>query len=487
MDTFSHIKHGYIKDRTAHTSPGFFFFLTGAFFFSYFVVVYFKLNTQALAEMTWSVFLVAGFIVLLFSFLNLEMAVLSMVFLVPITSYELPGLPVHITIGDAYLLVVTTAWGMRLMVKSGERILKAPWGRPIALFLFLSCVSLINSTDLATGITEILQTIEYFVAAMYLFYAVIRSPEDMGNALIALSLSSSLFSLLGIREYFLMGMGDTRIQSTFGHFNAFGVYLAMMIPLFFTLMLSEKERWRRTLFTTALVLCCFAILLTFSRGAWIGVLLALLLSGWLRGMKQFIKFFSVVVLALIVSTVLLPERFIGRAASATEIQDDSTQSRIKQYEMAMEIMAKYPLFGTGVGQVPLYASRRGTPGLTEIHNVFLHIGADRGIPAMLALLLIFFVHYRVISRRIFLSRSTYFRNMYITNISSMAAFLMVNMTAYQLVRGVGIFVGLFLGMAAALILMEDRLAESGELDEDLDEPDLLSRSPSLLQGLGETI
>jgi len=264
----------------------------------------------------------------------------------------------------------------------------------------------------------------------------------------------------------------------------------MMLPLTFNMSLTEKRRGRRLMYITALIVGVGAILFTFSRGAWIGVLCGLLLAGWLRGMNQFIKYFSVGIILLITVSVFIPkqlERFTGRAASITEINDKSTQSRLDQYKMSLEIMVKSPLLGTGVGQVPAYASKRGTPSLGEIHNLFLQIGAERGVPAMFAIIAVFFIYYRTISRRIFQTKSSYFRDMYITNVSVMVSFLVVNLTAYQLLRGLGIFLGIFLGMAAALLRIEEHMSDSGLLEEDLEYEDHLSREPTLLPGMQEKV
>ena len=96
-------------------------------------------------------------------------------------------------------------------------------------------------------------------------------------------------------------------------------------------------------------------------------------------MTQFIKYFSVIVILIVVASLFLPKQFIGRAASITEIHDKSTESRLKQYQMSTEIMMDRPLLGTGIGQVSAYSAQYGAPGIGDIHNVIMQIGAERGI------------------------------------------------------------------------------------------------------------
>lgn len=489
MDLLYTPKHGFVSDSHPRTNTGFFYFLFSAFLGGFIIFELFNINFSEFLNVTWSLFVAVGVLILIFSFLNLETAVLSLVFIVPITSFQLPGLPFVLTLGDAYLLVVTVAWLMRLMVKSGERIEKTPFDKPLILFVFLSITSLINAHNMGAAATELVQTLEFFIASVYLFHSVIRTTEDFENAMLALALSGILFSMYGIREYMILGSG-TRVSATFGHFNAFGAYLAMLVPLFFNMSLSEHRRGRRVVFIAAMALAVAAVMFTFSRGAWIGILSGLLLASWLRGMNQFIKYLTVGVIVIITISVFIPkqiERYTGRMASITEINDESTQSRLEQYEMSLEIMMNSPFFGTGIGQVWDYASARGTPELGEIHNLFLNIGADRGIPAMIALFFVFLLYYRAITQRITQSRSRFFKNMYIANISVLVSFLVVNLTAYQLVRGLGVLLGLFLGLGSSIMRIESHLLDSGLLEEDLEYEDEVSREPALLAGARDRV
>jgi len=184
MDLLYKPKHGFVREDVPRTNPGFFYVLFGIFFGAYILIKLFQIDTVELMNMTWSLFVAAGVLILIFSFLNLEMAVLSLVFIVPLTTFQLPGLPFHVTFGDAYLLVVTIAWLMRLMVKSGERIENTPIDKPLFLFVFLSATSVINAADMSAAATELVQTIEFFMATMYLFHAACGAPfVEQGRAL----------------------------------------------------------------------------------------------------------------------------------------------------------------------------------------------------------------------------------------------------------------------------------------------------------------
>lgn len=430
-------------------------------------------------------FITGGIIVFIFCFLNLEMALLGLIFIIPETKQNLPGLSFFVTYGDVYLLIIAFAWVLRLLVKSNEYMHKSPLDRPIVLFIIWSTFSLLSTPNveggLSEGVKDLLQTIEYFVMAFYVFKSIIKHRDELDSVLMALALTSMLVSVYGIIEYIMNGGKSYRIESTLGHFNGLGAYLSFMVPLFFNGFISERVKWRKWwIYFVAMSLSTVAIMLTFSRGAWIGVLVAIVLSAWLRGMNQFLRVFSVVMVLIVFASVLLPSRFIGRAASVTEVQDKSTQNRLNQYGMAIEIMGKEPLLGTGIGGLYWYAQDRGTPALYEIHNLFLYMAAERGIPAMLLLIWLIITYYVTIFRRINATKSTYFKSFYIANFSSITAFLIVNLTAEQLVHGVGMHVGVFFGIAMAAMRIEQDMIESGAIEEEEQQLEPLARAPSLI-------
>jgi len=56
---------------------------------------------------------------------------------------------------------------------------------------------------------------------------------------------------------------------------------------------------------------------------------------------------------------------------------------------AIRLMVEYPLFGVGIGQNMLALNEAGGPRWSLIHNVYLQIAVDLGIPALVVYLLLF--------------------------------------------------------------------------------------------------
>jgi O-antigen ligase len=472
-------RHGFVEEESAtHYSQV--FKVAGMLLLIYLAAHYiFKVNEAEASASMRGIFAVSGLFAMLFCFMNIELATTVFVFVIPLTNYRLPELPFFLTIADAYIIILTTAWLMRLVVSRGERIRGHNLDRLIFIFIILSLVSMFGSGIFSDAIVELLQTIEYFVISYFLFQNIIRRREELNNVMLAISLAAIAYSCYGIFQYIAEGGGSYRVVATFGHFNAYGAYLALMIPLYFNLALTESLRWRRMMYIITIFTCSVAIMFTFSRGAWIGVLGALVFSAWLRGMGQFVKVLSLLTVMVIIMSVSLPERFIGRAASITEIDDLSTQNRIKQYTMAFKIMTENPFFGVGLDELGHYAAAQGTAELGEIHNLFLYVAAERGIPAMMVLVLIIIVFFNNMMTRAAATRSSYFRGIYVALFSAIVSYMIVNLTAYQLVRGLGNFIGIFFGLSVAAQRIEEHLILTDKLEEDPDQSVIL-RTPALI-------
>ena len=56
---------------------------------------------------------------------------------------------------------------------------------------------------------------------------------------------------------------------------------------------------------------------------------------------------------------------------------------------AFRLMLEYPLFGVGIGQNVLALNEVGAPRWSLVHNVYLQIAVDLGIPALVVYLLLF--------------------------------------------------------------------------------------------------
>lgn len=398
---------------------------------------------------------VGSIIVLGITAFNFRLSVALFVFVIPLANYHIPNMPFHFTSTDAYLIVLVIVYFIRYLMGKEPGLQKTFLDRTIFLFLLWILISSFNTPNMSKSMREFVKMAECLLFCYLLISSVVRTRRMLEVMIQVILLVSALVSIHGIYQYLSLGDYNMRIKGSFGHFNALGAYLAMTTTFLFNLQVSTKNRRTKILYSIYLVLNVIALLLSFSRGAWIGCIIGIVISAQMKGMVNFIKYFSGLIVFIILFSLFSPERYLWRAASIPKITDAASKSRLEQYEIALEVISNYPVLGIGLGNMQNFATEvYSNPTLGEIHNLFLHIGSESGLPAMLLLLWIFghfFIH---IIRKISITENYFYYSAYLAIFSAIVSFAILNMFAYMFVRGPFMFFALLLGLYSACLYVE---------------------------------
>lgn len=175
--------------------------------------------------------------------------------------------------------------------------------------------------------------------------------------------------LPGIAKVDLGAMKFLRSYGTFAHPNIFGGFLVFGLALAFS-RLSED----RFLYTTLMVVMMIALVLTFSRSAWLALLFASIFYVFVTKPRLKIKY---IVLALAVFLLFLvafdlDKLFLSRVVPTA---DSALMKRVEYTEISRNMFLGYP-FGVGIGNFTLemqsFFDQKLPPwDLQPVHNVFL--------------------------------------------------------------------------------------------------------------------
>jgi O-antigen ligase len=174
---------------------------------------------------------------------------------------------------------------------------------------------------------------------------------------------------------------ENRIRGTLSHYMTFSGLAMIAACLLLGHALEGRGVWR--LVGLAFAVPLSAVLLTFTRGAYVGMVAALLLFLALRRPRGFLW----LVPALIAVFLLVPPEIRGRIRSIVDLSDRTNRDRIAMVHAGSRIVADYPLFGLGPDMVepyyPLYrdadAPRWRVP---HLHNNAMQIAASNGVFAL---------------------------------------------------------------------------------------------------------
>ncbi len=180
--------------------------------------------------------------------------------------------------------------------------------------------------------------------------------------------------------------------------NYFALALVLMLPLAFIFARQESVGWKRLFWTGGIGVLLLEIILTASRGAFLGLIVILPLIA-LRLMKHRMLTLAVVACLLLVPVYLVPTTLGQRLLASgldSGVQDAgisaSNRTRRAVLQGGIRMMLDNPLTGVGLGNfkanIPRYTDH---PVAKIAHSTYVQLGAELGLPALAAFLWLLYV------------------------------------------------------------------------------------------------
>jgi probable O-glycosylation ligase (exosortase A-associated) len=159
--------------------------------------------------------------------------------------------------------------------------------------------------------------------------------------------------------------------------NGAGLMLAMAVPICVFIWESHRKLWR-WFFAAMVPVLLHAVLMTYSRGAMVALLVTSPLI-FLRSRRKKLMTVGFVALAFIIPLLAGPE-IRKRFFSVEQYEEDkSAQSRFSSWSAGFAIAKDYPVFGIGPRNSPLVIKRYGADMSGRvIHSQYLQLAADSG-------------------------------------------------------------------------------------------------------------
>jgi probable O-glycosylation ligase (exosortase A-associated) len=197
------------------------------------------------------------------------------------------------------------------------------------------------------------------------------------------ALKSAVFGVLTGGQYKVFGPPDSMIADN----NDFGLAMNIALPMFVCLARTETSQRLRWAFRVAIPMGIIAVVLTYSRGAMLG--LAVLLLLWAAKSRYKVLGVAGLLVTLLAVFAYAPQAWMKRMETLrTAPQTDaSAQSRLRSWKFAIELARDHPLFGGGFETftLPLYA-QYGIDDTHGPHSIYFQMLADHGVPGLLLFL-----------------------------------------------------------------------------------------------------
>lgn len=262
------------------------------------------------------------------------------------------------------------------------------WLGLLALYVVLLAVSTALSYDprlSAHSLSDVFNLTTPVLAILLL-----RRERDVRRLAVGLMILGALLAVAGLVQYAL-GYDDLdrRIRGSLSHYMTFSGVLLICDCLLLGWIAFGQGR-RRVWAWVALVAINAAILVSYTRNAWVAMAVVLTALALFRAPKLLLAYLPLGLLVLL----LAPVPILQRAASIFDLSDPSNYDRLCMVYAGAHMISDRPLFGLGPDMVPERYSIYRHPTaprfwVPHLHNSFLNLAAERGLASLAVLLAMF--------------------------------------------------------------------------------------------------
>lgn len=320
--------------------------------------------------------------------------------------FAAPFLPTKVLIACMMFLLVS------FFVKffRGKRVIRLEWmDVTVLLFAIVFLFAGIVSASPADSLFPVMVFL-CFMSGYFLVVNLIRSSDWVTRCYFSVLSSSVLVALYGVYQNFFVKADTTwqdtemfeditgRVVSTLENPNVLAEYLIMILPIAAAGFLTAKSASQRLVFLFAGGILGACLIFTWSRGAWLGILLAMMLFLLMYSKKVLVAgLFGI--LAIPFLPFVLPQSILNRFLSIGNLGDTSTSYRVHIWEGTFNMLREHFLGGIGVGVevfgevYPRYALS-GIESAPHSHNLYLQILVETGIFGLVLFLIFLFTFAR---------------------------------------------------------------------------------------------
>ena len=258
--------------------------------------------------------------------------------------------------------------------------------REVKLVLLLALTALL-SLPMAISIGEGWDNFSEFLKVVAMFIVMVNVVRTEGRLrwmfwlALAVSITTSFAAINDYRTGNLL-LGGERIKGAIGGLfenpNDLALHLVTIIPLTVGLFLHRTGGFRKILYGSAVALMALAVICTFSRAGFLGLMAAAIVLALKFGRKNRPVVIVISLIVIVGFTIFAPAEYGGRLASI--FSGDVTGSAGARQDLfwrSVIVALRYPLFGVGIGNFHFRSIHEQVS-----HNSYTQVAAELGMTAL---------------------------------------------------------------------------------------------------------
>ena len=303
-------------------------------------------------------------------------------------------------------LVALTSWCFlcwALKLACGKRTIRS---EPLDMWvLIFAAVYAAGGLVSAGGTASLKHSIVFcdFLLGYFMIVNLMRTGEWVKRCAVVAAAGGAAVSAYGIYEY-IFGLTEKtwqdtemfenisgRVVSTFGNPNVLAEYFLLVLPFAASLALTSRGWLKKLAWIGCFGIGGLCLILTWSRGAWIGFIMAALLYLLILNHKTLLLVFAGIFCVPFLPFVL-PSSVISRFSSIGNLADTSTSYRVNIWKGVIKMARDFFFSGIGTGNeafVTVYPSYSlaGIESAPHSHQLFLQLLIECGIFGLLAFII----------------------------------------------------------------------------------------------------
>jgi O-antigen ligase len=212
---------------------------------------------------------------------------------------------------------------------------------------------------------------------------------------IAVSLSLSVNAIADYWQGRLQVKGVRIAGSIGGMFqnpNDLAVHLVIILPIVVAFIPATRSILLRIVYVLIAVLMTAAVIVTFSRGGFLGLVSGLGFFAFKASQRHRAPVLIIGSIVLVAIMVFAPGGYGSRVATIMDSGDDVTGSSGAREQLLIRstiVTLRHPILGLGMGNFHYQSIKEQVT-----HNSYTQVGSELGIPAMLLYTMLIFAPYR---------------------------------------------------------------------------------------------
>ncbi len=315
--------------------------------------------------------------------------------------YDLVPALLYLRIPLIVLTLTTLAWVLKI-----SRTGVIYWNRLSWLYLFFVALvgfTVVSANNYYFALTMFKVLLPAF--ALFVIASDVVNTQSRFRTLVWLLLLIHMFLALKGTYNYLIGYGAAGAQRTSGAVgtsfladeNDFALTLNMMIPFAFFTVTYAKNWFTRIVSIPILIALTFGVVSSFSRGGWVGLVVAIVFC-LLRSRRKVLMLIVVIVLTATLIAVA-PSEYWTEIETISDTGEATATTRLHYWHAAFRMFIDHPIVGVGAGNggiyMPEYVTGYKNPEKQwgrAFHGTLPQILAELGIIGIsLYLAMIFFV------------------------------------------------------------------------------------------------